>query len=714
MIQNEEKSNQIIINSNKQLNPLENRKTQENNDLSSKNLTNYFRECKDEYLYIEFKSQNQVIHVIKNVLDEWKNVDIEKIEIKEISGAGGSKTYCVFIDDISIQEYFRKLVFHERILDPEDPLTDVRMLDAQKSLWKHNLTIPRIISGRNWYIEPFIEKSEQKFDNFFWASMTAKMHQNVVGDWYDAHRNRLIKKYPVLKNAHYGSHIWYYTTRVSCWFQQNEDYHDFWINAGFEPLSEAGKRLTTGHNDIHIGNILVDNKMKPYFIDLEFTTTQWAANDLSYIFEMTQFGCDTVDGRLKFCKKYLEELGLPSSREDVELLIFDAQCQRLRCCWTAKLLEEIELTKANPSYNFKLYKLYEEFELKSRSDKGLIKKIAESDFFDVAAEECKEIAQINEINKKERAENCQMMHTGKKRSRITYDEENLMHEFAFDKGVVRLETETTLTWEDANKMAHKYAGGLCTKKEIIDAGIKMPDDSDLWIYVIRNDEVKVDALQIGTRPHPRYISFYDTMGFVKFSLNNQPEQWRPIDFIYAKRCKQKNPKYYSLNLSRENQILETYNLSNQEKFEKIAEKQCLERRRFFTYDQEINMLKNAYEKGVIRLYIDKCVSWKEAKKIAEAKASRLPTLEELEGAGVKESDETDFWTYIERDDKKPDAVQLGIQPYHTKERYISYVDKAFSFNYWLTHNIPTDERPTKYIYAKKCPEKNKDFEMPCK
>jgi len=87
-----------------------------------------------------------------NVLSDWKNEDVEKIEVRDISGHGGSRTYLVGIkkqketilaedkkentegdDEEGTKENWEKaVVVHSRRLKDEDPVTEPRMEAAQK------------------------------------------------------------------------------------------------------------------------------------------------------------------------------------------------------------------------------------------------------------------------------------------------------------------------------------------------------------------------------------------------------------------------------------------------------------------------------------------------------------------------------------------------------------------------------------------------------
>merc|ERR1712226_1815813 len=92
------------------------------------------------------------------------------------------------------------------------------------------------------------------------------------------------------------------------------------------------------------------------------------------------------ESKYSFAKAYLEELGLPSDDEQVELLVFDAECARLRHFHCSTLNHEMEKKSRNKEYDLDLYKAYEKFESIARADKELIKKVAQSGIYKVADE----------------------------------------------------------------------------------------------------------------------------------------------------------------------------------------------------------------------------------------------------------------------------------------------------------------------------------------
>jgi len=130
----------------------------------------YFQKCSEEYSDFKVKTtvkpeeseKIQRTNLIANTFEPWKNVDSSKVEEKDISGHGGSRTYMLTANDENVQEKYKKLVFHQRSLDDKDPLTEERMCDAQKAYYDCGVGVPRYISGKNWYIEPYIEDSQKE------------------------------------------------------------------------------------------------------------------------------------------------------------------------------------------------------------------------------------------------------------------------------------------------------------------------------------------------------------------------------------------------------------------------------------------------------------------------------------------------------------------------------------------------------------------------
>jgi len=125
-----------------------------------------------------------------------------------------------------------------------------------------------------------------------------------------------------------------------------------------------------------------------------------------------------------------------------------------------------------------------------------------------------------------------------------------------------------------------------------------------------------------------------------------------------------------------------------------------------SYEQEVEMEKKAFEKGIVRVNLDKFVTFTSAKEVAEEKAGGLATREEL-----KQSDiyfpKLDRWMYFKREDGLSDVLNLGDHP-SGKGKYISHRDE-FQAAGWMEEPEIADWRPLGFIYAKRDPVKNPEF-----
>jgi len=173
---------------------------------------------------------------------------------------------------------------------------------------------------------------------------------------------------------------------------------------GFEPLSVPGKAVVTAHGDMHQGNVIVDNtKEQPELlaIDFEFTHVGWAANDLSYQFgndglkDSDGMHCGSYEGFYKYIERYLQQSGYPHTKEDVDLLIFDCRCAKLRNFWPAKVNRFLD--KCIEYNDLKLLDAYyalEAFEKKARTDPKLREAIIHKWIEEAALELDPEYAQL--------------------------------------------------------------------------------------------------------------------------------------------------------------------------------------------------------------------------------------------------------------------------------------------------------------------------------
>ena len=408
------------------------------------------------------------------ILPGWKGKDTSKIEIKNISGHGGSKTYkisCKYASPAAV-------VLHGRRRNDEDKLTEARMEDAQKSMWEAGLAPPRLYTGDYWYVEPYVsDLRDTKLDKWLCerfprykaqrirkaVKMLADLHKNASTAWFEPHREKVMEEFPILKDAKLGSHIWLFTTRLEWFSGISAEMKQFWQEAGPEPITDAAKRIVVNHGDFHGGNIIVDKKgCKIWAIDYEFTQPSWAINDISYCFAIQEFGCkhDSYDAKFTFCKSYLQEMGYPTLKQDVDAFMFDAECQRLRVFYPALLFQEMQKLNQTPEYKMDKYKAYAKFELAARDDNFLYQEVLNKGIMTAAeehSEDCKAQKVLEEQRQKETAPKKMQeqipRQVERKRKIMTYEEELAMEKQAFQAGIVRIEVGEYAIWEKAQEIA---------------------------------------------------------------------------------------------------------------------------------------------------------------------------------------------------------------------------------------------------------------------
>ena len=95
---------------------------------------------------------------------------------------------------------------------------------------------------------------QKKHQNSDIARVLARIHK-VPTDWYDPWKQKITDLYPVLKEAHLGSHVWLFTCSID-WYEVYAPLHKIWQDFSIEPVSQAGKKIVTNHGDFHHGNIL--------------------------------------------------------------------------------------------------------------------------------------------------------------------------------------------------------------------------------------------------------------------------------------------------------------------------------------------------------------------------------------------------------------------------------------------------------------------------
>merc|ERR1712167_349405 len=222
---------------------------------------------------------------------------------------------------------------------------------------------------------------------------------------------------------------------------------------------------------------------------------------------------------------------------------------------------------------------------------------------------------------------------------MTCEQEEQMLKNAFEKGIVRIPTDEIMIWNTADKIANEFAGGLCTREEIINAGLVAAENVDFWVYALHTDGGP-DVIQLGTSPHERYISHKDKFGMPGW-LNQIKDQhdWRQMDHVFAKRCEKKNPTYIPKDFTKEDEIYTKGKAKETENGQRCKDRnlkrQIDKKRQVMTCEEEEKMLEQAFEKGVIRIPVSELLDWNVAKKIADELAGGLCTKEDFIRADVK-------------------------------------------------------------------------------
>lgn len=368
------------------------------------------------------------INVAWLVMPGWKVLDKSRFKLKNISGLGGSRTYLIDSNPKSSDTapaHSRIVLRARQKTQDDDPYQEIRMETSQKVLYDHGLAIPRLFEGKTFNIEPCVDDARPKLGWFQslllnvvcapiekgdfkkFAVLLAKIHQ-VPTDWFEPIREGLQKQYPLLQGAVPGSHVWIMTSRMEWWGKwranMSNEVIQFYLDATREPLSEAGRRVITSHGDYHEQNVIIEKSTGKYLaIDLEFTTVQYAAGGLAYIFGMShfvsQYGCATTAGKRSFVKNYLEASGLPATPADVDLLIFDAECARTRHHWLGLLSTSMWQNLKWIDWDFKCYKEAAVFEDQCRSDLALQNKVVETGFYELFMSDPKRNAMVMEFLK---------------------------------------------------------------------------------------------------------------------------------------------------------------------------------------------------------------------------------------------------------------------------------------------------------------------------
>merc|ERR1711879_1027157 len=119
---------------------------------------------------------------------------------------------------------------------------------------------------------------------------------------------------------------------------------------------------------------------------------------------------------------------------------------------------------------------------------------------------------------------------------MTYEQELEMEKKAFDRGIVRINLDTFVGYNEAKQLAEELAGGLPTKEEFEQSEVNGGDNQDLWMYYV-TEKGEADVIQIGNHHcNPkRYLTHMEQWGKCTWLFGPRCfGHWRALGFIYAK------------------------------------------------------------------------------------------------------------------------------------------------------------------------------------
>eukprot|EP00928_Gymnodinium_smaydae_P056790 TRINITY_DN40117_c0_g1_i1.p1 TRINITY_DN40117_c0_g1~~TRINITY_DN40117_c0_g1_i1.p1 ORF type:complete len:397 (+),score=44.25 TRINITY_DN40117_c0_g1_i1:164-1354(+) len=265
----------------------------------------------------------------------WDSVDPASIVVEDKSSGSGNKTYKVRaagVDEVSL---------HSR--DSWYSQSETRTEAAVKLFGEHGVSPKRLAQGVDWFIEPwegYGEPTWTKIDDMkVMGRELAKVHMMPI-EWFDPFRAKLKAEHPCLASVPAGSHIWWYASHNLAMFADSDPaWMAEFAQPMFTPQSKAGARIVTCHGDIKEPNMISlaegcamkDGLCK--FVDLDWAHVNAACHDLAFVCfhyyedppmnEKVTERDDVGAMRRAFLESYLEAMGDPSTKQDVDALLVD-------------------------------------------------------------------------------------------------------------------------------------------------------------------------------------------------------------------------------------------------------------------------------------------------------------------------------------------------------------------------------------------------------
>ncbi len=296
----------------------------------------------------------------------WRSADADLVEVEDVSGCGGSKTYRVAVTRACTpQPRPPAVALHCRLKPVADRASYFvrRMAAATRVFSTEGLGPRRLAAGDGWHIDEWADGAADNIRGHSfrdsrgrtgtveeWArigELLAHVHQ-LPCNWFEEYRQEVISAHPRMAAAPRASHIWGYFAHM----------HD--PRESFGPLMAEGDdgredllaeylelgalvcahpvaaRAVTTHGDFHHGNIL-DAAGGLLCVDFEGTCVSQAVQDLAY-----HFCGDGAKGsgrnprKLAFLAAYLRVLG--KDPDVLEPLLVECELASICFCGMARQL----------------------------------------------------------------------------------------------------------------------------------------------------------------------------------------------------------------------------------------------------------------------------------------------------------------------------------------------------------------------------------------
>ena len=296
----------------------------------------------------------------------WRSADADLVEVEDVSGCGGSKTYRVAVTHACTPQPRPPAVALHCRLKPVAGRASYfvrRMAAATRVFSTDGLGPRRLADGDGWHIDEWADGAADNIRGHSfrdsrgrtgtveeWArigELLAHVHQ-LPCNWFEEYRQEVISAHPRMAAAPRASHIWDYFAHM----------HD--PRESFGPLMAEGDdgredllaeylelgalvcahpvaaRAVTTHGDFHHGNIL-DAAGGLLCVDFEGTCVSQAVQDLAY-----HFCGDGAKGsgrnprKLAFLAAYLRVLG--KDPDVLEPLLVECELASICFCGMARQL----------------------------------------------------------------------------------------------------------------------------------------------------------------------------------------------------------------------------------------------------------------------------------------------------------------------------------------------------------------------------------------